>query len=73
MSEAQVIEKSHVWFDAWDNFDAAEHVYQGDSIAIFIGHAIENLPAFAGKPAATQDGYNTVVCLAELSRTAGRS
>lgn len=41
----------------WDD----ERTYLGDSIAIFIGHAIENIPAQDGKSATTQDGYNTVV------------
>ena len=101
-----MIEKSHVWLDAWDQWDATkfaeplgptfilfedaryitkelllarlkmgadkqlpkrtrtwddERTYFGDSIAVFIGHAIENLPPQDGKPATTQDGYNTVV------------
>lgn len=113
LSEAQVIEKSHVWFNAWDNFDSAtwseqlgstfilfemarflpkdvllgsmkmriekqqphrtrtwddEHVYQTDSLSIFIGHAIENFPAFGDAPAFTQDGYNTVVWTRENNR-----
>ena len=113
MSEAQVIEKSHVWHDAWDQFDAAkwseplgstfilyedarfftrdmlvaglkaradkqlphrtrtwddEHVYLGESIAIFIGHAIENLPANGTNAASTIDGYYTVVWTPENNR-----
>lgn len=113
LSEAQVIEKSHVWFNAWDNFDAAtwseqlgstfilyedarfftrdmlrtslearadkhlppstrtwddEHVYLGESIAIFIGHAIETLPANGANASKTLDGYYTVVWTPENSR-----
>ena len=108
-----MIEKSHVWLDAWDQWNAEQFVeplgptfilfedaryiskdllvarlkagkekqlpprtrtwddertYLGESIAIFIGHAIENIPAQDARPATTQDGYNTVVWTRENNR-----
>lgn len=113
LTEAQLIEQTHAWLDAWDQWDGAkfaeplgstfilfedarflskdllltrlkggadkqvprrtrtwsnERTYLGESIAIFIGHAEESIPAFETRPATTQEGYNTVVWTRENNR-----
>src|ERR1700733_11402261 len=45
--------RSRTWSD--------EHVYLGGGAAVFIGEAIEHVPAEADHPAADNDGYNTLI------------
>lgn len=45
-----------------------EHTYISSNAAIFIGRAVENIPAEADHDATTQDGYNTVVWVPDGNR-----
>ncbi|NVB84708.1 MAG: methyltransferase domain-containing protein [Kofleriaceae bacterium] len=45
--------RSRTWSD--------EHTFISGGTAVFIGRAVETIPAFGDRPATTEDGYNTVV------------
>ncbi len=49
--------RSRTWSD--------EHIYVGGNAAVFIGEAVEHIPAEADHPATEFDGYNTLVWVRE--------
>ena len=48
----------------WDD----EHVFSSAGTAVFVGHAVETVPAFGENAATTEDGYNTLVWVHDGSR-----
>ena len=52
--------RSRTWSD--------EHVYAEPSSAVFIGKAVEHLPATGARPARDEEGYNTLVWAREGDR-----